>query len=267
MTQPRPYRIIQISDTHIAANPERALLGVTLRTSFNAVVELVRQHELNQMDLILLTGDISHDGSETSYLYAANTLKSFNVPVYAILGNHDDALTMASVYPCHTMRTDKQIILGPWQIILLNSHVPGQVHGLLNEQELEYMEHCLQQYPDKQAIIVFHHHPLPVGSQWLDKLGLINARAFWRIISNYANVHTVLFAHVHMAFQHHVQQIPCYSPPSTCIQFKRGVVHFALDHVPPGYRWINLHPNGQLETDIRRTEHYIGVFDRDAKGY
>ena len=56
-----------------------------------------------------------------------------------------------------------------------------------------------------------------------------------------------------------------FSPPSTCIQFKRNSDEFALDFLPPGYRWINLYPDGRLETAVERYSAYVGVFDKNAK--
>lgn len=108
---------------------------------------------------------------------------------------------------------------------------------------------------------------MPVGVTWLDKLGLTNADELWLTLSQYPQVHTVLFGHVHQEHQGEKNGIHYYSTPSTCIQFKRNAVDFALEKLPPGYRWIDLYPNGDLKTGVYRVANYIGSFESEAKGY
>lgn len=259
-------KIIQISDTHVFADQSQCLLGVPTQQSFEAVLKDI-QNANKPVDFIIHSGDISQDYSEASYARVADMLSSFNVPVYCVPGNHDDPNKMAKVYPRERMSTDKHILSKHWQIILLDSHQEGMVKGFLDQSQLTHLEQCLQQNPQHHAIIVFHHHPVQVGSQWLDNLWLTNATAFWQIISRYPNVHTVLFGHVHQQFEQIHRGIGCYSTPSTCIQFKRKQDHFGLEHLTPGYRWIHLFDDGHLETAVIRLPQYIGVFEEKAKGY
>ena len=145
--------------------------------------------------------------------------------------------------------------------------VLGAVEGYLNEGQLDYMRHCLQTYPEHNAIIVFHHQPVPVGSRWLDNLGLKNADQFWYLVSGFPKIKVVLFGHVHQEFEKVVHGIPIYSLPSTCIQFKPQHDEFSLDNIPPGYRWFNLFEDGHIETGVERIAKYVGDFDKEAKGY
>ena len=50
-------------------------------------------------DLLLATGDLSEDGSRTSYLALRNYLKPLGIPVLALPGNHDDPGLLAEVFP------------------------------------------------------------------------------------------------------------------------------------------------------------------------
>ena len=77
----------------------------------------------------------------------------------------------------------------------------------------------------------------------------------------------VLFGHAHQEFAGEKNGVACYGAPSTCIQFKRNCEDFALENIPPGYRWIDLYEDGTLKTGICRLAKYIGVFEKDAKGY
>lgn len=261
-----PLRIIQISDSHLFADASQSLLGVNTEESFQAVVSFIK-NAAGKIDLIIHSGDLSQDGSKESYERVAQALKELQVPVYYIPGNHDNVRTLTAVYPIEPISGHKHIVLKNWHIILLNSQKPGCVEGYLDASQLTYLQHCLQTYPEHQAIIVFHHQPVLMGCAWLDNLGLKNADEFWQLISGYPKVNSVLFGHVHQENVQMVNGVKCYSVPSTCIQFARDCDEFGLENLPPGYRWIDLHEDGFLETGVQRIEKYVGKFDKHAKGY
>lgn len=258
--------IIQISDIHLNLDKTKDLLGVKTHDSFQAVINHIKNKK-ELIELIILTGDLSQDGSPEAYRRIAEMLDPLGVPVYTLPGNHDNLMVMEQVYPCGNLSRNKHIVLDSWQIILLDSHTPGKVEGFLAEDQLSYLQQCLRLHPELHAIVSFHHHPVPVGCVWLDNLGVKNADAFWAIASTYPQIKQVLFGHVHQEFEQQVNEIRVYSSPSTCIQFMRCQDTFELDNLPPGYRVVKLHPDGRFETHVERIEKYIGFFDRAAKGY
>jgi Icc protein len=261
-----PIRIVQITDTHILANRNGELLGVKTQDSYEAVLELIKQKE-KKIDYILHTGDITQDSKPDSYIRVAQSLDQFNVPVYCVPGNHDDAEMMRRIYPQGNVHCKTQLIQHDWQIILLNTQKPKSVAGYLEEKELIHLESCLKQYPDHHTAIAFHHHPMTIHSKWLDQLGLKNAEAFWQIVMRHSQVNAIFFGHIHQEFSQLVHGIKCFSAPSTCIQFKPLQANFALDEIPPGYRWIDLYPDGSIQTGVNRITMYVGDFQKDAKGY
>jgi 3',5'-cyclic-AMP phosphodiesterase len=236
-----PIRIVQITDTHVLADREGTLLGVKTQKSFDAVLELIKQKE-EKIDYILHTGDITQDSKPDSYIRVAQSLNQLNLPAYCVPGNHDDAEMMRKIYPQGHTRYESQLIHDNWQIILLNTQKSKMVAGYLKEKELALLE-------------------------WLDNLGLKNAEAFWEIVMRYSQINAIFFGHIHQEFSQLVHGIKCFSAPSTCIQFKPYQANFLLDHVPPGYRWIDLYPDGSIQTGVNRIATYVGEFQKDAKGY
>jgi Icc protein len=262
----REPRIVQISDLHIFADKEAVLLGVPTHKSLSAVIDLIKKDTVSP-DIILLTGDLSQDNSERSYLNIVDLFQQLSIPVYCLPGNHDDVDIMTRFFPQGNISDLKNIILDHWQIILLNSQKPGAVEGFLDKLQLEFMQECLKKHPTHHAIIAFHHQPVAVGSVWVDNLGLKNADVFWDILKPFPQVKTVLFGHVHQTFIGQKNGVNIYSTPSTCIQFKPNMTAFALDSLPPAYRWMDLKSSGELMTGITRCPNYIGSFDENAKGY
>lgn len=265
MMQKNTLNIIQISDTHLFSDPEQELLGVKTRESFQAVLKLLQQEQA--LNYVIHSGDMSQDQSPESYLYLAEALKQLQIPVYYVPGNHDDPAIIKQIYPCENIKNDKQILWETWQIILLNSRKPDSIGGCLDASQLLYLEECLKAYPNHFTIFFFHHHPILVGSEWLDKIGISNRENWWKIINQYAGVKAVFFGHVHQEYYQLVDHISCYAAPSTCIQFKANQTAFSLEKVAPGYRWIRLYKDGNFETGVKRVNRYIGNFNEQARGY
>lgn len=263
---PVALRVIQISDIHLFADQDKQLLGVPTRKSFHAVIDLLRNHT-QQIDLIILSGDLSQDGSTETYAYIADTLKIFKVPTYWITGNHDNFEVMRKTYPRELIANQKHIVLKNWQLILLNSQKPGFVEGYLDTSQLQFLQECLQIHPDYFTAIFFHHHPVSIGCTWLEPLGLHNAKELWEIVARFPKIKAVFFGHIHQQFEQIVNDIPIFSTPSTCFQFKPKQVQFALEKIPPGYRWIDFHQSGYIKTAVERVSYYVGTFDEKATGY
>src|SRR3990167_2864586 len=142
----RALRIVQISDMHIFEKQHQTLLGVPTYESLKAVIDLLKK-ESHRPDAIILSGDLSQDRSEASYLAIAHLLKTFSIPVYYVFGNHDDFETIARVYPRDPISDEKHILFDGWQLILLNSQKKAAVEGYLDLTQLDFLKNCLTQYP------------------------------------------------------------------------------------------------------------------------
>ena len=57
------------------------------------------------------------------------------------------------------------------------------------------------------------------------------------------------------------------SSPSTCIQFLPHSKGFAIDTATPGYRWLELYPDGRIETGVERIADLPGEIDMASCGY
>lgn len=260
------FKVVQISDIHLLKEPEGALLGVKTNESFQAIVNMLAQ-EKKPADFIILSGDLAQDHSQEAYLQVAKMIAPLRVPVYYTVGNHDDPIVMERIYPRENVIKDKHFLLKDWQFILLDTHKPGAVYGSLDQTQLQYLEDCLSGYPNHRTILFFHHHPVSVGSAWLDNLGLKNADELWKRLKKHTNVQAIFFGHVHQEFHKTMNGISLYGAPSTCIQFKRNRDTFALENIPPGYRWIEFYDNGEIKTGVNRIKEYVGFFDANATGY
>jgi Icc protein len=243
--------VLQLTDLHLFAEAEGLFNGINTRDSFASVLKHVQQHYIPP-DVIVITGDLAHDGELATYQFIANSLKPFNAPVYCVLGNHDNFENAHQVYPLMPIATDQHCLLDSWQIILIDSNyqpMPDNYEGEVSQAELNRLEELLARHPDKWTLIGMHHN-LPDHDDRGVSFEVRNYQQVMACFEQQPKLKLVLSGHVHQEFVI-VQNGICYlSTPSTGYQSlsKSG----QITHEAPGYRWLKLYQNGRFETDVRR---------------
>jgi Icc protein len=257
-------RIAQITDTHLYADPAGELLGLNTRQCLQEVVALAATRS---PQLVVATGDLTHDGSKIGYQQLQRYFTRLQVPVYCLPGNHDEANSLKDSMNgalCHAISS---VLVSGWQLAFVNSAIQGSDVGHLSSQELAKLDAALAQAPEHPSIVWLHHQPVPVGSRWLDTMAVDNADDFFRIIDRHPQVRAIVWGHVHQCFEHRHRDIILLASPSTCIQFLPNSEEFAIDLVPPGFRWFDLYGDGHFTTGVERLAAIPGAIDLTARGY
>ncbi|AKG22972.1 3',5'-cyclic-AMP phosphodiesterase [Calothrix sp. 336/3] len=265
MNQTPAISIAQVTDTHLFVTEEQELLGIPTIKSFQAVVKRLEEMR-SELDLILLTGDISGDGTETSYETVQNLLRPLQIPTYWVPGNHDSAIAMDEILNLGLISRRKCFERGGWNFILLDSTVPDCVHGCLSSATLTWLDRQLQTNRDKPTLIALHHPPFAVNCQWLDSIGLHHPEEFFAVIDKYPQVQLVLLGHIHQEFHYQRREVDYLGTPSTCVQFLPKSPQFAVDSKPPGFRIVELYSNGTWKSKIERVPFFHAV-ELAATGY
>lgn len=244
-----PVNIIQITDTHILANPSETFDGVDSAATLAAVLGHIGSNE--QPDLMLLTGDLVHEPDAPSYRRLHGLLKTIPVPVYAIPGNHDDPALMESLLTA-PVRHEREIQLSDWRILLLNSWLEGEHAGHLPDTELDWLHARLDAHPETPTLIALHHPPVAIGSPWMDAMGLKNADDFLAMLDRQPQIAAVIWGHIHQQFESERNGIQLLGCPSTCVQFMPGSREYSQDDQGPGYHRLTLAPDGDITSEIVR---------------
>jgi Icc protein len=256
---PSVVRLVQITDCHIQATAQDRLKGMNTRASLEAICQSILADN-DDLDLVLATGDLSQDGSVASYEYLAQQLSELQLPVHWLPGNHDDPGVMHEQLDNGQLSAAKQVLIGNWLIVLLDSTIKGESAGDISPQQLDFLHRSLRTHPQHHVLVCLHHQAMPTGSAWIDRLGLQQPQALQSAIKAQPNVRAVLWGHVHQQSHHYRDGIEWLSSPSTCVQFKPGSDEFALDNLPPGYRQLNLYADGSIDTRVAR----LASFDFDS---
>ncbi len=257
-------KIVQITDCHLFGDAGGTLLGINTRNSFNAVLELVKTHS-SDADLVLVTGDISQDDSIASYSFCQLSLETLGNPFAWLYGNHDEPERLAKTPFASNFPQSFQ--LGDWQVLLLHSQLTGAIHGELVNDELNRVSKYLSANSERPTLIATHHHPLPVGSEWMDAINLKNGRHLLELLTASPQVKLLIHGHTHQAAEAQEQGLSVLGAPSTCVQFLPGSPDFAADTRQPGYREFILYPDGTFTSQIYRLAPGAFLPNRSDTGY
>ena len=261
-----PLRVLQLTDIHLFAAGDQSLMGVTTRDSLSMVVDYISKL-IPAPDLLLLTGDLSQDGSPESYEQLMDLLTPLNIQIYWLPGNHDQLETMERSLQNPLFKPDKAFNCQSWRFLLLNSQIPGDVPGRLSQDSLDWLHDQLETHPNQPTTIAFHHPPITLNTKWLDSSALQNPDDLFTIIDRFPQVKLVLFGHIHQEIEQTRGDITYLGSPSTCFQFARDHDTFMLDtDRNPGFRILDLSADGCWSSEVRRVDCRIKTIS-NATGY
>lgn len=241
-------RVVQLSDMHLRARPGDTLRGVDTGVTLRAVLQAMSRDQ--HPDLLLLTGDLAEDAVPVAYARLRDLVGATGVPAWCLPGNHDDRELVQAELNRDGLATPRSKRMGGWLFVLLDSSVPGSIGGELGTSELAALDDVLSSHADEPTVVALHHPPVALGSRWIDALGLADAGAFINIIGAHPQVRAVIWGHAHQVWTGHWGDTQLLGCPSTCMQFEPGADEFALDDRPPGWRTLDLHPDGTLTTEV-----------------
>ncbi len=244
----KPIRLLQFTDLHLYRDPAEELRGIATLPALQAAIRHAEQR-FPSRDALVLTGDLVQDDAE-GYELVREIFGASAQPVLCLPGNHDIPARMRATLKSAPFQIGGTAALGNWRIALLDTYWEGHAGGRLGEKQLKELEEFLKTNPDRYVMLCLHHQPIPMQSRWLDQVGLRDAPALMALIERHANVRAVLWGHVHQALDRFIGTARFMSTPATCAQFLPFSDDFAIDRRPPGYRVIELMPDGSVATEV-----------------
>jgi 3',5'-cyclic-AMP phosphodiesterase len=242
--------IAQITDTHLFADDSTQWKGINPDRTLNQIIAKVQQ--LDPLpDLILLTGDLSQDETVESYQRLRAKFEALNIPTYWLPGNHDRPELMAQILDNKPFKSDKTFKIRSWSFILLNSVINGHCEGFLTTDTISNLRSELEQ-DQSPTLIAVHHHPLDIGSWFMDPMKLKNGAELINLVGEFTQVKMVIFGHIHSVFDSNLDGVRYLGCPSTCLQLKHNDPTCNIDDVPPGFRRLFLEDDGTFTTKIER---------------
>lgn len=218
-------------------------------SSLCAVLDHYRENEW-RADYVVVTGDLIQDESAVAYEHFCQQLSALQLPIYCVPGNHDVRALMRAALVEPPFHYCASFEAGDWLVTGIDSCVTGNAGGHLPGAELERLDATIAASAAANIMVCLHHPPVPMGSSWLDTVGLDNGEEFLDRISASGKVRLAIFGHVHQHYDADHGGVRIIATPSTCRQFAQGRDDFAVDDSPPAYRRISLHADGAFEHEL-----------------
>ncbi|NIN60624.1 MAG: phosphodiesterase [Xanthomonadales bacterium] len=244
----RELRVLQLTDCHLSADPDARYRGIHAR---DALEQVLRAAASWSPELLLLTGDLSEDGSEASYAWLAERLSGLAERILAVPGNHDDSALHRRYFGAAPSDGPRVYDRLGWRLVMLDSTVEGEVPGTLSQTMLAGLSDALRE-PQLSKLVALHHQPLPVGSAWIDRYALQDPAGFWASIEAGRRVRAVTWGHIHHALRARRNGIELLGSPSTASNSYPCREVFAFDPAGPAGRWFKLAADGRLASGLLR---------------
>lgn len=223
-------RILHLSDTHFADDGGRHY-GVVdtaehLRRALAHVGHLL-------FDLVIVSGDVSEDGSEGSYRQIRDQLTPWaqarGARLVFAMGNHDRRQAFRAVFGAGQPDADEREPVGVdldrpigsvvdqdgWRVIVLDSSVPGFGYGALEAQQKDFLRETLHAPAEHGTVVVVHHPPVRAQTDLLQALALDeqDGQDLIEIVRG-TDVRVVLSGHYHLPITEYVSGVPVTVAPA-----------------------------------------------------
>jgi len=229
------YLLVQMSDIHLTGSGS---LDPGLRPRDNLLrgLRLLQTAGLRP-DAFVLTGDLADAGEAACYddlaAIVTQAAERSRAGVIYLPGNHDDRgmfrrhLTGgAGDGPLH-----QTCWRGGLRIIALDSTVPGESHGMLDEQALGYLRGELQTPAPHGTVVALHHPPVPSPIEPMARIALRDPGRLRDTIAG-SDVRIVLCGHNHHAALGTLGSVPVWVSPA--VAYRADVTRTRGFHRVPG---------------------------------
>ncbi len=217
------HTLIQLTDLHLREEHDPAETGDTLPVLDRALTAVAAAEPVTA---VLFTGDLTDHGRPAEYRRLRAALAGVTAPIVFVAGNHDDRSALRvelADEPAGDTPYDHVTLVDGLRIVALDSTVPGEGHGELRPEQLEWLRAELAEPAPAGTVLALHHAPLPHGLEVAREIELRDRAALGAVVAG-SDVRIIVGGHVHCATAGQLAGIPVWTG---------GPLHVALDCLPP----------------------------------
>lgn len=253
------FRFVHLTDTHIMAGgrwkPRSGNFEFDTEASLRQVVLAVRAldpvpafavlgGDLASPDLLDRSRTLPPEEYEPSYRLLADILAGLPCPVRFLVGNHDNRVAFNRLLRPDAPAPDAPHYYGfdhqGYHFVALDSQEPGQASGVLDAAQLGWLRDDLARHRHQPTLVFVHHHPWPLGLQWIDTMSLRNGDELIGALREHPDVRWIICGHVHLDQAIQRAGLTMLTTPSTCLQLSKVTQVGAMLPGPPGFRIVDV---------------------------
>jgi len=275
VTDVRPLRILHVSDTHLLGDGARHYGVVDTTAALRSVLE--RASTVSDVDVVVLSGDLSDDGSPASYRTLVELVEPWaaerGAVVVPAMGNHDLAAGFEEVLG----ERERTVLVRGFRVVTVDTSVPGAGYGRLDPAQLDRLRGALAGLEDpdratrpgeaayaplRRTVVVLHHPPVPARSALLAALELQDPNALLELCEDAGAVGAVLAGHYHHALMATAGRIPVVVAPGVANSSDPlAPCGHERAEVGSGFAVVDVHDDGAVSAVLVPVPHASDVAD------
>lgn len=165
-------KIAHLTDLHVRRNYENTMFETELKQRILPVPYVIaglKEAVKAGPDVIVMTGDLVHEGTAGDYCYLKQLVKKYaaGIPVLPVLGNHDYKAAFYEGF----LEEDRQgpyyrtCMLSGYRFVTLDTSVEGSGDGVLRGEQVRWLLEELKT-PAPNGTILLGHHPFESQQAW-----------------------------------------------------------------------------------------------------
>jgi len=223
-----PQRVLHLSDLHLTESGKDED-GVDADAALAQILHDCRH--LAGIDVVVVSGDVSDDGSVGGYRRALDQIGPFaaqrSIPRVFSTGNHDDRAAFSAVLGSGHLGPDGSDLghlighadlraavseVDGLRMITLDSLVVGSVHGTVCPTQLEWLRDQLATPAPAGSLVVVHHPPIALSDGPMRSVVLRDPEALGEALAG-SDVRAVLCGHLHHQLSGALGAVPVWVTP------------------------------------------------------
>jgi 3',5'-cyclic AMP phosphodiesterase CpdA len=195
---------------------------VDANAKLSAAIDYLETRTLRP-DVVVATGDLTNNGGPAQYELLKELLEPLTIPVYLVPGNHDERESLRSAFCDRPWMPsfgaiDYVIDDYPIRLIGMDTTLPDRHDGLLEQEQLEWLDTQLAAEPDKPTFLFLHHPPFLTNLWMFDAIRLDGGDELRQVIERHSQVVQIVAGHVHRPISYHWGTTVITTCPSTTHQ-------------------------------------------------
>ena len=258
--------IAHISDLHVMVEGELAY-GVV---DTGPMVERAIAH-LKKLspDVVVISGDLVHNVQLAEYERLKEMLFELKMPAFLMPGNHDSRDLIRQVFDAHKYLPAQGFLQYtvenyPVRLIVLDTNVPGEGRGELDEARLQWLDQQLAAQPDRPTLLFMHHPPFSTGIRMMDGLGLTGKEQLADVVRKYDCIERIGCGHIHRPIQKRWAGTLAYTVPSpvhqVSLELRSNSDYATFTMEPPAYQLHLWRQTEGLVSHMQYVNQYAGPY-------
>ena len=207
-----------------------------------------------RVDATFIKGDIADVGLPEQFAAARDAFAKLAMPHHAFLGNHDyygrlDGLDVDGYALLGQPPAPRAVDLGGWRLLLLETALPGEHHGVFDGERLAWLARALEQTRESRTptLLLMHHQPVPPehADSYPNTIGIRpeHSLPLFALLGKQPQLRGVLIGHTHRNRVRRYRE---------CGRLPFIEVNCTKDY-PGGYALYRLFEDGSFRQEVRRT--------------